>query len=385
MQPVEPNVPRQIVEGYTELGNYMAKALRDKGYQGITTNSTYDAWTPARAYSHYHGGVRILSETASARLATPVNVKFESLRVASDDGYDPKVESANFGPVWKGGEWKLRNITDYMTTGAFALLNHAADNRERWLSRFYEIGKEAVRPRKTGELFALIVPPAIDEKATVEAHTSDKGPMQVYGLENDSRRNYLLGILERAGVEVEEARPFVAKGTKFPEGTSVISMSQPYGAFAKALTEDQNYPDLKDSHGTPISPYDVTAHTLTRLMNVDVVKVEAPFQIRKAGVRGGGGDGCGCSPPPLYSIYHSNIPSMDEGWTRWLFEGESLVFCCARFGKIENEEIRKKIHPYTSTVVFPDQPANQILNGYAPGSMPAEYVGGVGKEGGENL
>ncbi|MEK7856229.1 MAG: M14 family zinc carboxypeptidase, partial [Acidobacteriota bacterium] len=43
MQPVEPNVPKQIVEGYTELGNYMAKTLRDKGYQGITTNSTYDA------------------------------------------------------------------------------------------------------------------------------------------------------------------------------------------------------------------------------------------------------------------------------------------------------------------------------------------------------
>src|SRR5574338_26005 len=77
MQPVEPNVPKQIVEGYTELGNFMAKSLRDKGYQGITTNSTYDAWTPARAYSHYHGGVRILSETASAKIASPITVKYD--------------------------------------------------------------------------------------------------------------------------------------------------------------------------------------------------------------------------------------------------------------------------------------------------------------------
>ncbi|MDQ3179465.1 MAG: M14 family metallopeptidase [Acidobacteriota bacterium] len=134
-KPVEPNVPTEIVEGYTELGNFMANDLRAKGFEGITTDSTYDAWTPARAYSHYHGGVRILSETASARLATPVNIKYEDLR--SGLGYDVRKESANFSPVWKGGEWHLRDITNYMTTAAFSLLKHASDNRERWLSRFY--------------------------------------------------------------------------------------------------------------------------------------------------------------------------------------------------------------------------------------------------------
>src|SRR2546429_7767117 len=56
MQPVEPNVPKQIVEGYTELGNYLAKEMRAAGFKGITTDSTYDAWSPSRAYSHYHGG-----------------------------------------------------------------------------------------------------------------------------------------------------------------------------------------------------------------------------------------------------------------------------------------------------------------------------------------
>ncbi len=151
MQPVEPNVPKQIVEGYTELGNAMAADLRKQGFQGITTDSTYDAWTPARAYSHYHGGVRILSETASAKLATPITVKFEDLRPGL--GFDPKTQSPTFGPVWKGGEWHLRDITNYMTAAAFSLLNHAANNREEWLSRFYEIGKEAVRPRKDGELY----------------------------------------------------------------------------------------------------------------------------------------------------------------------------------------------------------------------------------------
>ena len=101
--PVEPNVAQEIIEGYTELGTYMAKELRKKGFEGITTNTTYDAWTPARAYSHYHGGVRILSETASANLASPIEVKFDDLRKGR--GFDSKQESENFSPVWKGGKW----------------------------------------------------------------------------------------------------------------------------------------------------------------------------------------------------------------------------------------------------------------------------------------
>src|SRR5438094_1603574 len=116
MQPVEPNVPKQIVEGYTELGNYMAAEMRAAGFKGITTNSTYDAWTPARAYSHYHGGVRMLSETASCRLATPIKIKFEEL--VSREGYDPRTETSNFGAVWRGGEWRVRDITNYTTTAA---------------------------------------------------------------------------------------------------------------------------------------------------------------------------------------------------------------------------------------------------------------------------
>ncbi|HEV7797660.1 MAG TPA: M14 family zinc carboxypeptidase, partial [Pyrinomonadaceae bacterium] len=46
MQPVEPNVPKQIVAGYTQLGNFIAHEMRAQGFKGITTNSTYDAWSP---------------------------------------------------------------------------------------------------------------------------------------------------------------------------------------------------------------------------------------------------------------------------------------------------------------------------------------------------
>ena len=339
MQPVEPNVPKQIVEGYTELGNAMAADLRAKGFQGITTNTTYDAWTPARAYSHYHGGVRILSETASARIASPINIKFEDLRGASG-GLDAKKESPNFGPLWKGGEWKLRNITDYMTGAAFSLLNHAANNREKWLSRFYEIGKEAVRPRKDGELVGFLM--------------------------HDFR--YKMGpILERAGVEFH----YTQKGLFVP-------MSQPYGSFAKALLEKQVYPDLKDSSGNPIAPYDVTSHSLAMLFGLEPEPVtkNLKYESYKWGSMSAAGTG-----PVSLGLYKSFNPSMDEGWTRWIIEQEQRGY-----KSVTNKDLADLSNIRgLPAIIFPDQPANQILNGYAKGSMPDEYVGGVGKEGVANL
>lgn len=373
MQPVEPNVPKQIVEGYTELGNYMAKTLRDKGYVGITTNSTYDAWTPARAYSHYHGGVRILSETASAKLATPINVKFEDLRASSDDGYDPKKESANFGPLWKGGEWKLANITDYMTTAAFSLLNHAADNRERWLSRFYEIGKEAVDPPKKGEPLGYVLPLRKIEGEMIP--------------ENYFRLSYVLRILNRAGVETVKADEFTLDGFTYPAGTIVIPSAQPYWAFAKAMLERQNYPDLKDVRGIPIAPYDVTAHTLPLLMNVEAIPIFNPAKFTVALAGGyGTGSGSNCRRKTLYGIYRSHLASMDEGWTRWITEtSDSFKGDCIEYPSIADSQVRSEKVTDFRTIIFPDQSAAQILNGHRKGSMPDEYTGGVGKEGVESL
>ncbi|MBA2340927.1 MAG: hypothetical protein H0V88_11065 [Pyrinomonadaceae bacterium] len=354
MPPVEPNVPEGIIEGYTELGRAMASALRAKGFKGITTDSTYDAWTPARAYSHYHGGVRILSETASCKLATPITVRFEDLRAG--EGYDARQASANFSEVWRGGEWHLRDITNYMTTAAFELMSHAATNRERWLRRFYGIGKEAVRERRSGELFAFTIPPSNNVHA-------------------------LIGILERAGVEVDEASQFTVNGIKYPERTAIVRMAQPYGDFAKALLERQRYPDLRDASGHPQTPYDVTAHTLSLLMNVKAEAVFTPFSYSKPrdGIGMGSNGGCGDASPPRRAIYKSHVPSMDEGWTRWVLENKGR---CLFYSLLEDKEARAgNLRARYDTIIIPDHSPRAILNGYARGTMPDEYTGGLDAEG----
>jgi hypothetical protein len=353
MQPVEPNVPRQIVEGYTELGHFIADNMMRAGFKGITWDSTYDAWTPSRAYSHYHGGVRILSETASVRIATPVQIKFDELRPG--EGYDPRRSAPNIPVLWTGGEWRMRDITNYMTTAAFELLKHASTNREAWLRRFYAIGKEAVRPRRAGELFAFVIPPSNNSAA-------------------------LLNILTRGGVELDIANPFTVNNRKFPKDTAVIRMAQPYGSFAKALLEAQHYPDLRDGSGRPIPPYDVTAHTLSLLMGVEAVPISTPFRYTEVPKQNRGSNGgCGGGIPPRRAIYKSHVPSLDEGWTRWVLEHQSK---CIYYSSLEDKEVRAgNLRAKYDTIIIPDQSPRAILEGYRKGSMPEELTGGLGKEG----
>ncbi|HKE57607.1 MAG TPA: hypothetical protein VKB46_12925, partial [Pyrinomonadaceae bacterium] len=349
MKPVEPNVPKQIVEGYTELGNYLAREMRAQGFKGITTDSTYDAWSPSRAYSHYHGGVRILSETASARIASPITVKFDEL--TSREGYDPKKETPNFGPLWQGGEWHLSDITKYMTTGAFLLLQHAAEHREEWLQRFYAIGKQAVTPSLHPGPRAFILP-------------------------YSSNQQRLISILQRAGVEVDSASPFTYKRQRFPIFSAVVRLDQPYGMFAKALLEAQHYPDLRDQSGHPIAPYDVTAHSLAMLLGVQTIAVN-DLPIYRPVKRGGvivGGSG---KQEFGMALYRSSVPTNDEGWTRWLLQDLDVGF-----ESIDDRDIRKSgLFPHFFSVSIPDQPARTIFGGYRTLTMPPELTGGLGQEG----
>lgn len=360
MAPVEPNVPRQLVEGYTQLGDWMARELRAKGFEGITTNSTYDAWTPARAYSHYHGGVRILSETASARIATPMTLKFEELR--SREGYDPQKEGSNFGPVWRGGEWRLSDITKTMTSAAFLLIKHAAEYRVQWLRRFYAVGKDAVRPRRNGELFGFVIEPS------------------------NGCNDMFFDILERGGVEIKD----------LPDGKKLVRMDQPYGAFAKALLEVQRYPNLRDAEGHPIPPYDVTAHTLPLLMNTVVKPVKAPFRpsSRKSETTTTttAETKTPCKPAlrnEYPALYRASMPAYDEGWTRWILETYSLPY-----GVLTEKDLRAGVTTFKPgpgvtgkyyVIVIPDQSARNIFEGYRTGSMPPELSGGLGEEGVKQL
>ncbi len=77
---------------------------------------------------------------------------------------------------------------------------------------------------------------------------------------------------------------------------------------------------------------------------------------------------------------------MDEGWTRWIFDNFKQPFVKKiDYKNIYDKNFKGNDFTNAKTIIFPDQSPNQILNGYAKGSMPDEYTGGIGKEGVANL
>ncbi len=261
MDPYEPNIDPILIQGASFIGQAMMNRLIGEGKTGITTNAIYDAWSPARAYQHYHGAVRVLSEAASVQYASPIKQSLSDLR--PDIGYDPRSISWKFPAVWPGGEWHLRDIVDYELIAAMGALENMALYREHWLRNFYTVQKRAVSWKAAP--YAFVIPPdQRDPVTTVE----------------------MLNILQFGEVDVEQAQAsFIADGVQYPKGTYVVRMAQPFGAFAKTLMEKQVYPDLREyPGGPPQRPYDVTAHTLPMQMGVKVITVTAQFEAALAKV-----------------------------------------------------------------------------------------------------
>lgn len=254
VDPYDPNVDPLIRQSAAWLGQAIAAELTGRGKMGVMTNVIYDAYSPNRAYQHYHGGVRILSETASVRIASPITLDFSDLQAGR--GHDPKIASWNHPAVWQGGDWSLLDIVQYNKICAWACLQHAAKFRYQWLRNFYTVGCKAIAAKESP--YAYLVP-------------REQRDAQV--------AREMLEVLMFAGVEIHEAEsPFVADGIDYAAQTRVVLMQQPYGCFAKTMLEKQTYPDLRlYPGGPPKRPYDSTAHSLPLQMGVVAVEVRAAF------------------------------------------------------------------------------------------------------------
>jgi len=364
IEPWEPNVDPALTSAVSQLGTYMAAELTAQGKKGVVVNAQYDAFSPARAYMHYHGAARILSETASARMATPVTVSPDVFGPGRN--FDASKRSWNFPAPWEGGDWGLPDIVEYQKAGALALLTNAARNRRYWLENFYGVNRRAVEKWDAWP-DAWIIPA---------------------GQGNDPGITYAIRALTMADVEVHRAEAAFSVGdTDFPEGSYVIPMNQPYASFANTMLEIQVYPDLREyPGGPPMRPYDVTAHTLGYLLDFDAVAVDGDLGVAvseplpvpdfdfRLPERLSGDDA------PRVAMYKSWDEPMPEGWQRWVFDQHEMPY-----DTLHDADIQGGALADYDVLIFQAQSASSILNGHDPARMPAPYAGGLGAPGADEV
>jgi len=368
MDPVEPNIDPILTAGTNSLGMAMSWRMIADGFTGVATNASYDEWSPARQYSLYHRGVRILTETASARLATPVTLDFAQL--GPGRGYDARDATWNYPALWTGGAWGYGDIVRYQVAASWAMLSQAARDRRAWLESYVSLGERALADQTKS--------PAWGRDAWPSAFVIPKSQPDQAAL----RR--LLNTLQRGQVEVREASaPVVAAGTTFPAGSYVVLTQQPYGGFAKALLERQRYPDLREyPNGPPKRPYDVTAHTLPLLFGVDVAEVREASPATGAPIAtvAEPSVNAGLTRARRVGLYRSYNASMDEGWTRYTFDTYHVPYT-----SIVDRDVRAgNLNARFDVIVLPDQSPNAMARGLG-GNYPDSLRGGLGEEGARAL
>src|SRR3984893_1517369 len=194
LDPVEPNIDPILMQEMNMFGTMIATDLTAAGKTGVSIHAAYDFWTPSRHYQAFHGGLRLLTESASARIASPMTIAADQIG-NNALGYNPRERSWNYLEPWLGGPWGLRDIIDYQLIAFDSCLYNAALQRTELLRNFYRVGQRQI---------ARTDPPAF----VITSDQRDPGAARK-----------LIETLRFGQVEV-------AQGAG---GSAVVSMHQPYG------------------------------------------------------------------------------------------------------------------------------------------------------------
>jgi hypothetical protein len=258
-EPIRPEADPLVWREMTWYGAHMAYKMDEAELVGAIGSAIYPGWGHFGFHwiTPFHNIAGMLTESASARLASPLFVHPDQLRGARQ--FPEYVAQTTFPSPWPGGWWRVRDIVDRQVVATFAPLELAAKNRETVLRNAYHKAIRQIRRGLEGEARAYVIPADQHDPLTMQKMV-----------------NRLLG----QGITVERAvLDFRHEGRLHGAGSYVVSLAQPKRGVIRWLLGRTFYPDnayTRSPDGNPIRPYDMATDNLAEFMGVEVVPVESP-------------------------------------------------------------------------------------------------------------
>jgi hypothetical protein len=257
--PLAPEISSLIFRQADLIGTNMSYRLEEAGKTGVGHNMIFDSYWPGgtRNTAWWKNVTGLLTEVASARIATPIYIEPGELR-GGEKGLPEYNRRANFPSPWPGGWWRLRDVVEYELIATWALVESCSQYRRELLANFYRMGADEVAAGTAKAPYGWAIPP--DQHDPVAA-------------------GKLVELLLRHGVRVTVAAEELRIGRAvLPAGTPVIPAAQPYRAFLLTMLRPQRYPEVRPYEDGPIfPPYDVTSWSLPLHMGVELVEADTPI------------------------------------------------------------------------------------------------------------
>lgn len=245
-------------------GAQMALKETEAGYTGAINNAIYSGWGHFGFHwiTPFHNIDGMLTESASAKLATPLFILPEQLQGGARNL--PKYEEETIFPdPWPGGWWHLRDIVNMQKTAAWAAMDIAARNRETVLYNAWQKAKNQTARGAANPLNQYVIP------------ANQLDPITV---------NFLIQKLLVQGIDIQKTeKPFTtADGHYYEAGAYIIPLAQPKMGLVKNLLDRNFFPDndwTRDKNGDPIRPYDLSTDAINEMMGVRVDHLPGPLNV----------------------------------------------------------------------------------------------------------
>ncbi len=257
--PIHPHGDPLIWREQSWYGAHMAYKLEESGKTGIINGAQFLGWGHLGFHwiTIYHNIAGMLTESANAKLATPLYIHPSQLK-GDRRGTLPEYEAqTNFPHPWPGGWWRLRDIVEQKYISAWAALDLTARHRETVLRNAYLKAKRQTERGACGTPKAYIIP--CDQHDPVTA-------------------GKMIDKLLAQGIKINVAKKdFMGDGVIYPTGSYAVFLDQPKSGLVKTLIGRTIYPDndwTRSRDGTPMRPQDSATDTMFEFMGVRVDPIE---------------------------------------------------------------------------------------------------------------